>query len=144
MRARPLKPEESAFQKQTRLKLGKVLYEGDGTLYRILGKPNQVVKIVPAYDLVEDKESLKILRYLQRSKNPAVVKLHRVGSFKATNPAFDPNSSYPSPYYSNPDIVYYYYVMDKLKSLPRKGRTGKVMSISAYLDEGVPLTKKAP
>src|ERR1700693_5240584 len=89
-----------AFQKQTKLKLGKRLYTGNGDIFLLKGYPKRVVKIVyDSYDDCSTKDAVRILKYLQRSKNPAVVKIHRIGSFK-----YDGTTGY-------------YYVMDKLKLL---------------------------
>jgi hypothetical protein len=141
MPARPLSPQESAFQEQTKLKLGKIIYRGDGDIYRILGYPNRLVKIVPTYGDF-GTERLKVLKYLQRSKNPAVVKLHRVGIFSTLNP--EASVAIPGSYRTQPEYHYYYYVMDRLTLLPRKGRTDQVMNIGAVLEEGERLNKGTP
>ena len=94
-----------AFQKQTKLKLGKRLYSGNGDIFLLKNYPKRVVKVVyDSYDDCPVNKAIRILKYLQRSKNPAVVKLYRVGSFK-----YDSQTGY-------------YYVMDRLKLLPNHQR----------------------
>jgi len=99
------------------LKLGRKLYSGDGDIFNLKDYPDRVVKVVSdSYSTAQD--ALRVLKYLQRSKNPAVVKLYRVGSFKHESQAG------------------YYYVMDKLKLFPRNQRENYADDIREALEAG--------
>lgn len=122
MPLRKLTPAQIVFQKKTGLQLGRRIYSGDGEIYQIEGYPNRLVKIVDSYDN-EARHRMKVLRYLKRSKNLAVVKIYQIGSFKAKLSAS-----------SNEIWSHYYYVMEKLKLLPASGREKKICAIGAALD----------
>lgn len=129
MLAQKLPVEARVFQKRTGLKLGKVRYQGDGDVYPLKNYPNRLVKIVPHYNN-RLKKVLEILKYLQESKSPAVVKIHRIGHFTA-------------PYYDNKKQEFYYYIMDKLALLPRNNRSSLVNKIANALFDNN-LDPKAP
>lgn len=95
---------KEAFKNKTKLSLGRRIYSGNGELYNIVGRPSKVVKIFdPDVPL---KKVSKVFRYLKRKNNSSVAKIYECGSF-----------SYTSNYSDN--ITQYYYVMDKLKPLPK-------------------------
>jgi hypothetical protein len=131
--ARKLTSEESEFQKQTKLKLGRRIYSGDGNIYHIHNYPNRLVKIRSTRDTVL-LGSVEILKYLKRSNNPSVVKIHNIGSFTTTRNGFVDGTLY--------TVYHYYYVMDKLKPLSRKNRRSKVVDITNFLEEGKRLSKE--
>lgn len=95
---------EEAFEKKTKLTLGRRIYSGNGELYNIVGQPSRVVKIFnPDTSL---KNVNKVFRYLKRVNSSSVAKIYKCGSFTSSEG------------YGGP-ITNYYYVMDKLKPLPK-------------------------
>lgn len=110
-----LKP---AFHEATGLKLGRKIYSGNGEIYTIQGHDDKVVKIVFTYD-DPPSENLKLLKYLKRSKNPAVVKLYHTGTMKVLEPGSGYNSDVKNMDYH---VHCYYYVMEKLSLMPRQMR----------------------
>lgn len=127
MTTKAITPQD-AFQKRTGLKLGSRIYSGHGDIYKLKDYPNRLVKIVKT----DDTDDIKIIRYLHRSKNPAVVKIHKVGVLKVY--LYDD-------YY--PDN-YYYYVMDKLSLIPRKCRQNYVNEIDFALSCDETLSSDMP
>lgn len=91
----------SQFEAKSRLKVGEVLVEANGSVCSIKGKPDRVVKIVSSSYASLSKKMMRLLRTLKRIKSPAVVRIHNYGAFKV-------------------DKQYcYYYVMDKLSPIGR-------------------------
>jgi hypothetical protein len=128
MALQKLSPPEAKFQKLTGIKLGKVMYEGDGNVYPIRGQRGRLVKIVPS-DRQGIQNAMEVLEYLYHSKSPAVVRLHQIGHFKA-----------PYDYGNGRNMwYYYYYVMDKLKEMPRSGRHEKIIKIGSSIYNKSPL-----
>ena len=104
----------TAFQQATGLKLGRKIYDGGcAYLHKINGHDDKVVKIVITYAPPEP-EVIRLFKYLKRSKNPAVVKLHQYGVFKIKEKLSGPNGIYYC------DDYHYYYVMEKLSPLTKK------------------------
>lgn len=101
-------PIEEAFEKKTKLTLGKRIYSGNGELYNIVGRPSKVVKIFESETAI--KNTSKVFRYLKRTNNTSVVKIHQCGSF-----AIKGNFGI---------VTNYYYVMDKLQPLPKPKHSG--------------------
>jgi len=118
MATRNMTPDAIAFQKRTGLKLGKRIYQGHGDIYKLKSYPNRLVKIV----MNDGTDDIKIIRYLYRSKNPAVVKLHKVGVLNNIKTNYGD--------YKN----YYYYVMDRLSLIPKKQRRNYVNEIQLALE----------
>lgn len=100
----------AVLEKKVRLKLGKRLYQGDGEIYELVNYPNRVIKIVCTYS-PRVGDNLKIIKHLQKSKTPAVVRIHKAGAFKT-----DTGGNY------------YYYVMDRLKPLTGKKVYAKIIN----------------
>jgi hypothetical protein len=103
-----LAPELNLFQKRTHLTLGNKIYAGGqppAELYNLIGIPNQIVKIVNCWE-EELSEAMEVLNYLKKENNPAVVKIYQIGKFSLQKNGIKE--------------YYYYYVMDRLKSNPRR------------------------
>lgn len=107
------KTSETQFELATGMKLNGILDEGNGTIYSLRGHPDKVVKIV--FSRAEyAKKMMKLLKNLKKMKSPAVVRIHKYGTFKVDGENC------------------YYYVMDKLRPLGRgKWSTGD--NILSYL-----------
>lgn len=103
-----------AFEKRTGYKLGSRFQEvADGELYNLKGFPDRLVKIVwTGFHAAQAYRAQAILSKLQYINNYAVVKLHDVGTFSFINEEYGG---------VNKKNFNYYYVMDKLQKLPRKG-----------------------
>jgi hypothetical protein len=121
--------EYSKFEKSTKLKLGKRFYNGNGEIFTIVGHADKLVKIVICDYKDEAQNMLKVFKYFKKEKSSAVVKLYDTGSFFYN----DDCGTYPC----------YYYVMEKLKPLPKKGREALVERIDYYLN-GVRVKPKEP
>jgi hypothetical protein len=121
MPSKKLTPEQREFQNHSGLKLGRRIYRGDGCIYRLDKYPNRVVKIAENHR--NRFNSLGILEYIMNSKNPAIVKLYKIGSFTAIRRVEG----------KSVEQKYYYYVMDKLKLMPARFREGKVSAIETAL-----------
>ena len=89
----------SQFESKSGLKVGKVLVEANGSICSLKGNPNKVVKIVSSSYASLSKKMMRLLKTLKRIKSPAVVRIHKYGSFKVGKQHC------------------YYYVMDKLQSM---------------------------
>jgi hypothetical protein len=121
MPSKKLTPEQREFQNHSGLKLGRRIYQGDGCIYRLHKYPDRVVKIAENYR--HRFNSLGILEYIMNSKNPAIVKLYKIGSFTAIRRVEG----------KSVEQEYYYYVMDKLKLIPIGLRESKVSAIETAL-----------
>jgi hypothetical protein len=121
MPSKKLTPEQREFQNHSGLKLGRRIYRGDGCIYRLDKYPNRVVKIAENHR--SRFNSLGILEYIMNSKNPAIVKLYKIGSFTAIRRVEG----------KSVEQKYYYYVMDKLKLIPIGLRESKVSAIETAL-----------
>jgi hypothetical protein len=128
MATKNMTPDAIAFQKRTGLKLGNRIYQGHGDIYKLKNYSNRLVKIVP----VDEPDDFKIIRYLHRSKNPSVVKLHKVGVLRNIKDEYGDVSSY------------YYYIMDKLSMIPKKCRQNYVNEIDLVLSCGEPISNDIP
>jgi hypothetical protein len=98
---------EYKFEKKTGLKLGKLLKGGNGKIYSLKDYPKRVVKIDGTLDADDRQYVMRIIKYLKKSKNTVVVKIHKAGIIRGG---------------------YHYYVMDKLKPLKDKWNTGDRLS----------------
>jgi len=87
---------EARFELASKIKLGKTIADGNGTIYAIKGQPNKVVKVVYAGSESYANKMIKLLAKLKRDKDPAVVRIYQYGKF-----------------HTNGEPCYYY-VMDKL------------------------------
>lgn len=92
-----MEPHEVAFEKATKLKLGKRMYSGDGDIYQLKGYPNRLVKIV-----YYNADRFAKIKKVCSSKNASIVKIHKCGTFTSNKSKS------------------YYYIMDKLKPLPNE------------------------
>jgi hypothetical protein len=128
MTIKNMSPDKLAFQKKTGLTLGKRIYSGHGDIYKLKNYPNRLVKIVEFDDL----NDFKIIKYLHRSKNPSVVKLHKVGVLRNVKDEYGDVSSY------------YYYIMDKLSLIPKKCRQNYVNEIDLVLSCGEYISNDIP
>lgn len=100
---------KSDFEKATKYKLDRKLYEGDGAIYTLKGQPGKVVKIND-----RNVDRFKKIAKICKANNSSVVKVYDYGMFR------DPNGQ-----------KAYFYVMQKLKPLPNKddGYSGELMSL---------------
>lgn len=89
----------SCFESKSGLRIAKVLVEANGSVCSIKGQPDRVVKIVNSSYLSSCKKMMRILKTLKRIKSPAVVRIHKYGTFKVGKQHC------------------YYYVMDRLRSI---------------------------
>jgi thiamine kinase-like enzyme len=88
------------FQKRTGLKIGRFLDGGaQGAVYAIVGHPNKVVKFACGDDY-SIKKMREIIKYLKRTKNLSVVKVHKFGALC--------------------NKEYYFYIMDRLRNVREK------------------------
>lgn len=101
---------EYRFEKKTGLKLGSLLRGGNGKIYSLKKYPKRLVKIDHSLDLDDRRLLMKIIRYLKKTKNKAVVNLYEHGVLVGGA---------------------HYYVMDKLASLKNKWNRGD--QIASYL-----------
>lgn len=90
---------EAQFEKASKMKLGKTLAEGNGTIYEIKGQSTKVVKVVFGGSERYTNKMIRLLKKLKRVKSPAVVRIYQYGKF-----------------YTDKESCYYY-VMDKLRPL---------------------------
>lgn len=112
---------EQHFENATKIKLGKTLAEGNGTIYEIKGQPTKVVKVVFGGSEAYSNKMVKLLKRLKKVRSPAVVRIYQFGKF-----------------YSDRESCYYY-VMDKLRPLGgNRWSTGDL--IEAYIS-GDPLPR---
>lgn len=125
-------PLVKKFQQETNLTLGKRIYSGDGDIYQLKDHPNKVVKIVWCYTASICPKRVKLLEDLQKINNASVVRIHKVGSFTTDITADTGTADH-----------YYYYVMDKLSLIPRRGRRSQVTHIAIALEEEAPVPSKA-
>lgn len=100
--------KKDLFEKHTKLKLGKCIYNfGTSTIYYINNNPNKIIKFCSMKEYkMSDKIShsyvnklFSLIKFFQHKKSSPVVKIHKYGKFK------------------NNDDIYYFYVMDKLKPI---------------------------
>lgn len=111
---------EYKFEKKTGLKLGPKLRNGNGVIYGLKNYRKRLVKIDESLDLDSRRFLMKIIRYLKKTKNKAVVNLYEHGVL--TGGA-------------------HYYVMDRLKPLKDKWNKGE--QISEYLYDGIVPNKES-
>lgn len=90
---------KSGFNRKSGYQIGRVLVEANGSVCSLKGFPNRVVKIVCSYSKHQTNKMMGILKTMKRLKSPAVVKIHKYGAFTVDKQQ------------------YYYYVMDKLRSI---------------------------
>lgn len=104
---------EYQFQKQTGLKLGEQLKNGNGKIYTIKGHPNLIVKIDHTLDIEDRQRLFKIIKHIKRNKTSAIVKIHKYGVLASGA---------------------HYYVMDKLSPLDDKWNRGEQIAGYIYGD----------
>lgn len=115
----------SQFESKSGLKVGKVLVEANGSICSLKGDPARVVKIVSSSYASLSKKMMRLLKTLKRIKSPAVVRIHKYGTFKVGKQHC------------------YYYVMDKLRPLGRN-YWDQGDRIRGYLcDDPVPLRESS-
>jgi hypothetical protein len=98
------------------LKLGPKLKNGNGKIYGLKKYPKRLVKIDESLDLDDRRFLMKIIRYLKKNENKAVVNLYEHGVLAGGA---------------------HYYVMDKLASLKDKWNRGDRIATYLYGSEVV-------
>lgn len=119
MRKQPAR-ELIHFQHKTKYLLGRKIHSGGippAALFQLQNHPDKLVKIVSCCCVEERDQNLALIRYLKKKDNPAIVKIHNVGSC-----SFQRECDRLCEHCDEMDgrHYYYYYVMEKLRLNTRK------------------------
>lgn len=115
----------AAYQKATKLKIGFVLSTGNGDVYTLEDYPSRLIKIVKwdhvSRNLGTIDQVVKLLTYLSKSKNTAIAKIYKHGTFTLKgNKYFYYVMERLNLYNSANDVMYDLYLDNKGKSVKEK------------------------